>query len=63
MKRKVSILIITLLSQNLFAESKIDLEQSIKSKRFESIDWYNVDSFNVYHKLSKNNGYQKEKSR
>ena len=50
MKIKVLILFITILSQNLFAESKIDLEQLIKPKRFESIDWYNVDSFTVYHK-------------
>jgi hypothetical protein len=50
MKIKVLILFITLLSQNIFAESKIDFENLIKPKRLESIDWYNIDAFDVYHK-------------
>lgn len=61
----VLLLFFTIISINsLFAESNIDFEKLIKPKKFASINWYNIEVFDVYYKalgkesnLDKNNYY------
>jgi hypothetical protein len=52
----------TIISTNsLLAESNIDFEKLIKPKKLGSINWYNVEAFDVYYKaLGKESNLEKD---